>query len=420
MQDYMVEYYLHKRENNEISLFIKNKKDFKEKKLKPSADQNVIMNYLTGASKNIKHINFYSNISLSEENLDRLKGLPNIFYKYDTQHPDSMKEGVNEHYKLKSLPLSTTIEANVVDKDNYSFIAITIRTNEKKSSSIKILRNKTNIPYKIFNSLKDIIDKFVQEGTPVSFKSSIPAVKCYFDHELENVNIKNKIKEVLIESFEQKVFIEKNEERLNNLIKNHEKDMEIKNEVIADYAAPVNKNKIVIYTDASAYIDSKNNINSSGFGIVVKQDGCEEIMFKVSKKLPDQKTLFDSGISEGIAIYYAINFLMEQNIIDNKTELEIRSDSLSNVRKLNRLEKSTHRYTKKIFDLLSENIPETKIMFKWVKGHSTNDYNIEADILAEQSIKNPDSSPVIEKNEKALIFFRNRNRNRRDKRLSLM
>lgn len=418
MQDYMVEYYLHKRENNEISLFIKNKKDFKEKKLKPSADQNVIMNYLTGASKNIKHINFYSNISLSEENLDRLKGLPNIFYKYDTQHPDSMKEGVNEHYKLKSLPLSTTIEANVADKDNYSFIAITIRTNEKKSSSIKILRNKTNIPYKIFNSLKDIIDKFVQEGTPVSFKSSIPDVKYYFDHELENVNIKNKIKEVLIEPFDQKAFIEKNDERLNNLIKNHEKDMEIKNEVIADYAAPVNKNKIVIYTDASAYINSKDNINSSGFGIVVKQDGVEEVMFKISKKLPDQQKLFDSGISEGIAIYYAINFLMEQNIIDNKTELEIRSDSLSNVRKLNRLEKSTHRYTKKIFDLLSENIPETKIMFKWVKGHSTNDYNIEADILAEQSIKNPDSSPVIEQNEKAIILFRNRNR--RDKKLSLI
>lgn len=418
MQDYIVEYYLHKKENNEISLFIKNKKDFKEKKLKPSADQNVIMNYLTGASKNIKHINFYSNITLSEESLDRLKVLPNIIYKYDTQHPDSMKDDVNEHYKLKSLPLSTTIEANVVNKDNYSFIAIKIRTNEKKSSSIKILRNKTNIPYKIFNSLKDIIDKFVQEGTPVSFKSSIPDVKYYFDHELENVNIKNKIKEVLIESFDQKAFIEKNEERLDNLIKNHEKDMEIKNEVIADYSAPVNKNKIVIYTDASAYINSKDSINSSGFGIVIKQDGVEEIMFKISKKLPDQQKLFDSGISEGIAIYYAIKFLTEQNIIDNKTELEIRSDSLSNIRKLNKLEQSTHRYTKKIFDLLSENIPDTKINFKWVKGHSTNDYNIEADILAEQSIKNPDNSPIIEENEKALALFRRRNC--RNKKLSLM
>lgn len=410
MQDYIVEYYLHQKENDEINLFIKNKVDFKEKKLKLSADQNTVMRYIIGASKNIKEIKFYSNVLLSEENMSKLKDLSNVSYIFNKEPPLSMKNNISEHYNLKSLPLSTKIEANVIKKNGYSFIVINIKTNEKKSCSTKILKNNTNIPYKIFNSLKDIIDKFVQAGTPVTFKSSMPEVKYYFDHELDNVNLKNKIKEVIIEKFDEKCFTEKNDQRLKDLIKNHEKDIEIKNEVIADYSSPVNKNKLVVYTDASVYIDSKNNINSSGLGIIVKQDGNEEAIFKINKKLPGQKRLFDSGISEGIAIYYALNFLIEQNIIDNKTEIEIRSDSLSNIRKLNKLEDYNYHYTKETFRLLKESIPEVKVTFKWIKGHSNNDYNIEADVLAEKSIKNSNDLPIVEKNEKSLCFFKNRNK----------
>ena len=217
-----------------------------------------------------------------------------------------------------------------------------------------------------------------------------------------------RIEKVEIVPFNAQEFISNNIGRIDSLIMNNKNHERIKEEVKAKYEDEKDKNKLVIYTDASTFLDKKNNINDSGCGIVIKQDISDDIMFEVNRKFKPSKKIFDPNVSEGNAILEALNFIKDAEIIDNKTLIEIRSDSISNIRKLNDLE-NHYKISKAIVIFCKEHLKDIDIEFKWVKGHSTYKYNVMADDLASSSLFNSDFDLKIKENTKAIEDFKKRN-----------
>ena len=242
------------------------------------------------------------------------------------------------------------------------------------------------------------------EDIPVYVYTGIVGVDDYFKNKLKNKKVKNRINEVIFKSFNEKTFIEKNKKKIKDLIASHEKDLKRKDEVEVNYDLPVNRNKILIYTDASTNRSRHKKINKSGYGTIIKQDGSDEIMFELTRKLEASEMLFISDISEGQAIYESLKFLRDEGFLDDKTEVEVRSDSLSNIRKLNNKENFDHIFSEKTLELC-EDMNGIKVIFRWVKGHSTNKYNVIADKMAKESLDNPTTDLIIKRNEKALLNF---------------
>lgn len=212
------------------------------------------------------------------------------------------------------------------------------------------------------------------------------------------------------ESFDFDSILKGNMNRLELLIVNHAHDQRAKHEVLADYDEAANPNKLIIYTDSSTYIDKGKKINDSGMGIVVKQDGADELMAVVDKKFePSPKSGFDPNNSEGYAILHSLKFVVDKGWVDQDTIIEVRSDSLSNVRKLNGAEES-YFISEAIEEFCRKEIPDTTVAFKWVKGHASNVYNIMVDELAAKSLFNENYEFNAEIFDENIAAYKNRNK----------
>lgn len=397
----LIEYFLYEnKKTGDVSLFMRQGDEFRYKRLKKNTHAQGVLNYALGVSQYVSGMILHTNIAYSSDEEEVIKRTP--FVEYRKSFPDDFLIFIKEHDHQKSQPKSTVIEIDIFEEGGYSFLSTIIRTNEKKKRYLRLKSSVDDIQSEIFNYLKDTLRIFARHDAPVYVYTGIEGVKEYFIKRLKNKKVKERISDIVYREFDSVKFLEKQKKLINELIISHERDLKIKDEVSVDYESPASPNKIVVYTDASAYYDK------SGYGVIIKQDGCEELMFKMMRKLKKSPMLFVSDISEGVAIYEALRFLAGEKIIKAGMEIEVRSDSLSNIRKLNRKEDAKHEYTEKTLILCEALFPDNQVLFRWVKGHSKSKYNVMADKMAEESLNNSHYELVVERNEGAILALKNR------------
>lgn len=406
------EYYIHEdKDTGNIKLFmlINGKIKIKGNKKK---DVNESLRYALSTAKHMDTVNLYSNIPLTSEAKQQIINVKNVFYKKAyKEYPLPFKDFLIQYDKDKNSDKKSYLSMNTFVYEGYNFLATTIKINEFKRTLIKILRNDFEEESVILNHIKDIIPShidYVNKEFPIIFRNRNKNCLNIFERNPLKGDLMERIEKVEIVPFDVKEFISNNIERIDSLIMNNKNHERIKEEVKAKYEDEKDKNKLVIYTDASTFLDKKNNINDSGCGIVIKQDISDDIMFEVNRKFKPSKKIFDPNVSEGNAILEALNFIKDAEIIDNKTLIEIRSDSISNIRKLNDLE-NHYKISKAIVIFCKEHLKDIDIEFKWVKGHSTYKYNVMADDLASSSLFNSDFDLKIKENTKAIEDFKKRN-----------
>lgn len=407
------EYYIHEdKDTGNIKLFmlINGKIKIKGNKKK---DVNESLRYALSTAKHMDTVNLYSNIPLTSEAKQQIINVKNVFYKKAyKEYPLPFKDFLIQYDKDKNSDKKSYLSMNTFVYEGYNFLATTIKINEFKRTLIKILRNDFEEESVILNHIKDIIPShidYVNKEFPIIFRNRNKNCLNIFERNPLKGDLMERIEKVEIVPFNAQEFISNNIGRIDSLIMNNKNHERIKEEVKAKYEDEKDKNKLVIYTDASTFLDKKNNINDSGCGIVIKQDISDDIMFEVNRKFKPSKKIFDPNVSEGNAILEALNFIKDAEIIDNKTLIEIRSDSISNIRKLNDLE-NHYKVSKAIVDFCKENLKDIDIEFKWVKGHSTYKYNVIADDLASGSLFNTDFDLKVKENSFEVEAFKNRNK----------
>lgn len=409
------EYYIHEdNDTGNIKLFmlVNGKIKIKGNKKK---DVNESLRYALSTAKHMDTVNLYSNIPLTSEAKQQIINVKNVFYKKAyKEYPLPFKDFLIQYDKDKNSDKKSYLSMNTFVYEGYNFLATTIKINEFKRTLIKILRNDFEEESVILNHIKDIIPShidYVNKEFPIIFRNRNKNSLNIFERNPLKGDLMERIEKVEIVPFNAQEFISNNIGRIDSLIMNNKNHERIKEEVKAKYEDEKDKNKLVIYTDASTFLDKKNNINDSGCGIVIKQDISDDIMFEVNRKFKPSKKIFDPNVSEGNAILEALSFIKDTKIIDNKTLIEIRSDSISNIRKLNDLE-NHYKISKAIVIFCKEHLKDIDIEFKWVKGHSTYKYNVMADDLASSSLFNTDFDLKVKENTQAVEDFKNRNHNR--------
>lgn len=195
--------------------------------------------------------------------------------------------------------------------------------------------------------------------------------------------------------------------RINKLFNNYKEDKKRMKKYEASSSVP-DKNTLVVYTDASAVFDNAYNLIASGYGIVVRAPGSDNIMYKLKAKFPKPVL---SAEAEALALQRALKFVKQQidkNDIPHNLNIELRSDNLGNVEKVNNYLDDAYDIPKEgrlkvIADYIKNNFNKNQISIKWVKGHHIDPYNIMVDQLAKESISHNDSNLVVAFSDKEII-----------------
>lgn len=397
----LIEYFLYEnKQTGDVSLFMKQGDEFRYKRLKKNTHASGVLNYALEVSQYVSGMVLHTNIAYGCDEEDIIRRTP--FVEYHKSFPEDFLIFIKEHDHQKSQPKSTVIEIDVFEEAGYSFLSTIIRTNEKKKRYLRLKSSVDDIQSEVFNYLKDTLRIFARHDAPVYVHTGIEGVREYFTKKLKNKKVKERISDVIYREFDSGKFSQKHKKLINELIISHERDLKIKEELGVDYTSPASPDKVVVYTDASARYDK------SGYGVVIKRDSSKKLMFKMMRRLKKSPMLFVSDISEGVAIYEALRFLAGEKIIEAGMEVEIRSDSLSNIRKLNLKEDAKHEYTEKTLMLCEALFPDNLVKFRWVKGHSKSKYNVMADKMAEESLNNSHYELVVERNEGAIQALNNK------------
>lgn len=195
--------------------------------------------------------------------------------------------------------------------------------------------------------------------------------------------------------------------RINKLLNNYKEDKKRMKKYEASSSVP-DKNTLVVYTDASAVFDNSYNLVASGYGIVIRAPGSDNIMYKLKAKF--SKPVL-SAEAEALALQRALKFVkqqMDKNDIPHNLKIELRSDNLGNVEKINNYLDDAYDVPKEgrlkaIADYVKNNFDKNQISIKWVKGHHIDPYNIMVDQLAKESISHNDSNLVVAFSDKEII-----------------
>lgn len=397
-----VDFYIYEDKSTEsIKLFVKTNKGFQLRKNKKYKDIDYLLSYTSLVSKKVDTLNLYTNIEnlLKNKKYDSLKHkpLPTYFKKF-------LQVEKNKQQKKNFL----SVEIDFFEKESLYFVSIITKTNAINSSIIKPKEKKQVEEKEVFNYLKDIVEKYYKVGMQVNLETNAKKFKQYFNK--KKSKIKEKISTLKCREINKREFINSNIKEIKVLINNHIIAMERKNNVIANENQEPNKNKILIYTDASTFIDRPKKINKSGYGTIVKQESSQETMFKIKQKLKSSRGFFDSNVSEGQAIYESLVFLKNSEVVDDETIIELRSDSLSYITKLNEYNCVDSDIIKTL-DYCKNNFPNNVVLFKWIKGHASSKYNNMVDKMAKKAIDLPDYNSVIIKHENEVLKYLIRNSN---------
>lgn len=185
-----------------------------------------------------------------------------------------------------------------------------------------------------------------------------------------------------------------------------DKDMSRYREVVlAKNSLPRIINKRVsslgIYTDGSMYNHKKkgNKVGTfrKGYGIIITDEETNQILFRLRGKIEDAGQIVnDIDLVELYAVYRATHFVksrIENGFFDKDININIHTDSLNTVKKFEKIVNNDENmdiekisYTK-LWDYIKEIEDKMSIRLKWVKGHSNNKMNNEADRVAKLGVE---------------------------------
>ena len=420
MEKKNIDFYLYKDHQNGRAFLLSKVNDGHIKvKMNKENDEDRLLHYVLGIIPHMGNVKIFTRgVSLNDNQKEALFKNQNVQHiKSNKEHPEMFDSFLNDFEKHREKAKINGLNVNIFDYKDHHFISFEIKINEFKRTLIKHIRKRVTSDAKIAaNLIKDIIPKYIDvidKEAHLTIKSADRDMlkeieQIVSDNKYSNFN--QRIKSFEYGSFDFDNIVSGNMNRLELLIANHAHDQRAKHEVIADYDEVANPDKLVIYTDSSTYIDKGKRINDSGMGIVVKQDGVDELMAVVDKKFePSPKSGFDPNHSEGYAILHALKFVVEKEWVDKDTIIEVRSDSLSNVRKLNGAEES-YFISEAIKEFCRKEIPDTDVAFKWVKGHASNVYNIMVDELAAKSLFNESYEFNADIFDENIATYQNRNK----------
>lgn len=228
----------------------------------------------------------------------------------------------------------------------------------------------------------------------------------------ENVNIHL----ISLEDYPRKEIYEERIRKLKINYKDDEKRFK-KHEASTDVP---DKDTLVVYTDASVVFNNSYELNASGYGIVVRAPGSDNIMYKIKARL--SKPVL-SAEAESLALKRGLRFVREQmnkGNIPNHLKVEIRSDNLGNVEKINNYLEDVYDVIKedtlkKISDYVKNNFNKDQVSIKWVKGHHIDPYNLMVDQLAKESITHKNSNFIVSFRDKNIIEKLNKKNKVRNK-----
>lgn len=420
MEKKNIDFYLYKNnQNGKAFLLSKVNDDHIKVKMNKENDEDRLLNYALGIIPHMGNVRVFTRgVSVSDNRKEALFKNQNVLHiESNKEHPEMFDSFLNDFEKHREKAKVNGLNVNIFDYKEHHFIAFEIKINEFKRTLIKHIRKRVTSDAKIAaNLIKDIIPKYIDiidKDAPLTIKSADKAMLAEIEQIVRDnkySNFNQRIKSFEYDLFDYDSIVNGNMNRLELLIANHAHDQRAKHEVLADYDEAANPNKLIIYTDSSTYIDKGKRINDSGMGIVVKQDGADELMAVVDKKFePSPKSGFDPNNSEGYAILHSLKFVVDKAWIDKDTIIEVRSDSLSNVRKLNGAEES-YFISEAIKAFCKKEIPDTPVAFKWVKGHASNVYNIMVDELAAKSLFNESYEFNADIFDENIATYQNRNK----------
>lgn len=152
---------------------------------------------------------------------------------------------------------------------------------------------------------------------------------------------------------------------------------------------------IVIYTDGSMKKQDNNNNNKAynhGYGVVILDKDTEKPLFKFKGRFSKESELMGHiELVELYAIYRAglfINKKINSGLLNKDISVTIMTDNQDNIHNYDKIKNED--FSMKGVMLFKEILKETKNMdfkIEWVKGHSNNLHNREADKLAKSALE---------------------------------
>lgn len=161
---------------------------------------------------------------------------------------------------------------------------------------------------------------------------------------------------------------------------------------------------IEIYTDGSLKKYQDKTVGQErynhGYGVVILDGDTQEKLFTFKGRLSESMTAMEHiEMVELYAIYRAANFIdkkVQEGVLDRNISMVVKTDNQDNIAKLDLFNSGeTVRY-QSLFTALKEATQGYDFKIDWVKGHSSNIHNREADKLAKGGLE-------MNKNEEHMV-----------------
>lgn len=155
-----------------------------------------------------------------------------------------------------------------------------------------------------------------------------------------------------------------------------------------------------VYTDGSMYNHKKkgNKIGTfrKGYGIIITDENTNKILFRLRGKIEDPGQIVnDIDLVELYAVYRATHFIksrIENGFFDKDVNINIHTDSLNTVKKFEKVVSNDNididnMSYNKLWEYIKDIEEKISVELKWVKGHSNNKMNNEADRVAKLGVE---------------------------------
>lgn len=282
---------------------------------------------------------------------------------------------------------------------------------------IKELKNKNGIKFKQGKITPEIKER-IRDVKALLNNKDIPAIDMShllekYDEEFRETKVKKEKKpkkekapkapKIILTEEEKKIIMM--EQRKVVAAKFIDKDMSKYREVVlAKNTLPriitEKVSSLGVYTDGSMYNHKKkgNKIGTfrKGYGIIITDEKTNKILFRLRGKIEDTGQIVnDIDLVELYAVYRATHFIksrIENGFFDKDVNINIHTDSLNTVKKFEKIVNNDNidvdkMSYNKLWEYIKDIEDKLAIKLKWVKGHSNNKMNNEADRVAKLGVE---------------------------------
>lgn len=373
----------------------------------------------------------YAKIGKSEKDdiasLNAIDGAINFLTKMNIRGQIKKEDNVNIIFNGVKHPLSKYIESpslnlNKIQNSNKDKIGIikTIRANlnpiSKKAKIDFINTNNQEMHLLIDKAIetqdiieiasyynKDLNEKndifktmVVRKGDSIELNTLVKLNK-YEKSKIKQA-VKSKKKAEIIEIRQSPEYID----QMTNILMNEmTKDINTSQLSIQEEYDLENVKNIVIYTDGSMKKqDTNNKAYNHGYGVVILDKDTEQPLFKFKGRFSKESEMMQHiELVELYAIYRASLFVknrMNEGLLNKDINVTVMTDNQDNIHNYEKIKNDN--FSMKGVILFKELLTETENMnfqIEWVKGHSNNLYNREADKLAKSALEMEKSEEYI-------------------------